>query len=142
MSRYGTVRESVERGAAFLDEVKPDWFNIIQVNCLYMESPSLCILGQAFEKEAEKKGERIDGYIFGCDLLHKFHEEKGLPNNDAIVIPGYYGFCMTLDFRDEFKGWPDLSYEWASIIQQKRGTDERRREQPIGGSDSGTDRRD
>jgi hypothetical protein len=47
-----TVRERVERGAAWLDEVKPEWRTLIDAEGLQMYSPQFCVLGQVFSVEA------------------------------------------------------------------------------------------
>ena len=47
-----TTRERIERGAAWLDEVKPGWREIIDTENLRMYSGVSCVLGQVFSVEA------------------------------------------------------------------------------------------
>lgn len=39
---------NIERGAALLDSIRPDWFRCIDVPSLDMDDPERCILGQLF----------------------------------------------------------------------------------------------
>jgi hypothetical protein len=58
-----TVRERVERGAAWLDEVKPEWRTLIDAEILRMYSPQFCVLGQVFSVEAHEAG-LSNGYSY------------------------------------------------------------------------------
>lgn len=46
--RVEVIKERVARGAARLDEVKPDWRSSVNVSRLDMEDSYQCVLGQAF----------------------------------------------------------------------------------------------
>lgn len=43
-----TVQERVARGAAWLDEQKPGWEDLIDFDTLDLSSCSLCVVGQVF----------------------------------------------------------------------------------------------
>jgi hypothetical protein len=62
-----TPRERVEKGAAWLDEVKPEWRHEINTNELRMYSPRSCVLGQVFSTEAYEAG-TSNGYSHAFTL--------------------------------------------------------------------------
>lgn len=47
-----TILQRIERGTAWLDEVKPEWRDEISRATLDLAYPSTCVLGQAFATEA------------------------------------------------------------------------------------------
>lgn len=48
MVTQGTIRRRVNRGAAWLDKVFPDWVNRINLESLKLVSGERCVLGQLF----------------------------------------------------------------------------------------------
>jgi hypothetical protein len=58
-----TIRERIERGAAWLDEVKPEWRNLIDTETLDMHTGNACVLGQVFAVDAAVAG-LSNGYSY------------------------------------------------------------------------------
>lgn len=61
-----TLRERIERGAAWLDEVRPDWREHINLATLELSSGYHCVLGQVFNDEVEDP----DGDGFDYAVAH------------------------------------------------------------------------
>ena len=61
--RESTTRERIEKGAAWLDEVKPEWRTLIDTEILRMYSGVSCVLGQVFSVEAYEAG-HSNGYSY------------------------------------------------------------------------------
>ena len=67
--KRSTPEKRVQRGAAFLDKVKPDWFTKIDLGSLDLASGCDCVLGQIVRFEADKEG--MDGYVSDyCDVIY------------------------------------------------------------------------
>ena len=62
----------VERGAALLDRVNPEWFRQVNVSCLNIKSNEWCVLGQV------------------CGTYTKGLIETGLGNNSNAVTYGFF----------------------------------------------------
>ena len=46
-----TLRERIEKGAAWLDSVKPSWRDLIDISALDLGDTRNCVLGQVFHDE-------------------------------------------------------------------------------------------
>lgn len=58
-----TIRERVERGAAWLDSVKPEWRSVINLDTFDIADVAYCVVGQVFRAEAIAEG-HSDGYDY------------------------------------------------------------------------------
>lgn len=107
-----TVAERVSAGIALLDEKKPGWASLVDLESLDMASTSWCILGQVF-----------DGYTIACDFLGISHTKiPGYRDMQArcgfdASAEAYGNACETTDFLN-------LQEEWAQRIEGICGTTE------------------
>jgi hypothetical protein len=69
-------QEYVARGAAWLDEVKPDWFDIVDLAKLNISSSYACVAGQVFAGDGD-----CCGYCYAYRQLEL-----------AGLTPGAHGF--------------------------------------------------
>jgi hypothetical protein len=75
-----TVR--VERSAAWLDEVRPDWLNRVNLDALNMLSPERCIAGQVFADQPETPPcDCCLGHRSGYNAARKMLKAQGLDKN-------------------------------------------------------------
>jgi len=61
------VETRVRRGAKLLDKKVPDWLDRVKLRVLRLESPSSCVLGQAFKDAIA--GWNETGYEAGLEFL-------------------------------------------------------------------------
>jgi hypothetical protein len=60
-----TIRERIEKGAAWLDSVKPTWRDLIDIDSLDLGDTERCVLGQVFHDEylaADEKNCLVSGF--------------------------------------------------------------------------------
>lgn len=79
MATEAEVREYVQAGAEWLDEVRPAWPEMIDFGILKMWDGSKCVAGQVF---ADKAVGDDDGY---CYLFNRY-------GADFVVEHGFIGF--------------------------------------------------
>ena len=94
MSDYN-VSEAVNKGAALLDKVRPNWYKEINLDTFHFLNPSLCIIGQLY-------GQYLNG-------------EEALELNtlcDAVD----HGFDITAMLMYECLAIQD---EWVKVIQER-----------------------
>jgi hypothetical protein len=65
-----TIRERVERGAAWLDSVKPSWRNAVNVRILDVSESVDCVLGQVFAYEAAETDPYWSGFEYVLNSGH------------------------------------------------------------------------
>ena len=58
------IRERIERGAAWLDDVEPGWRSLLDLEDLHLSSNDSCVLGQVFREQAWDSGYEADGYNY------------------------------------------------------------------------------
>ena len=65
------IETQVARGAAWLDERKPGWENLVDIDKLVMSDSDNCIAGQVFRDEAAEHPDWhvTDGYDYVYDLM-------------------------------------------------------------------------
>lgn len=92
------ARTRVARGAAHLDQVRPGWFNRIDVGTLTLSSPCRCVLAQAY---SELRSDEYDD-----DLYTKAAKAAGLrwlgPAKETIDL-GFY--CYGDDYGIVQDAW-------------------------------------
>lgn len=89
-----TISERVARGAAWLDENKPEWWRRVSLIELEMASPCRCVLGQVFG----------DFYL--------------APLNN----PDVYEMGFDLRVQAEPGEWLALTGEWDRVITERRAS--------------------
>lgn len=64
-----SIQERVQRGAQWLDEVRPGWRDEINLKIFDISDCEVCVLGQVFATQAEAANDGIeDGFDYGCWL--------------------------------------------------------------------------
>lgn len=109
MTDYGTAKERVARGAAFLAERFPDWREYVDSDSLVMTSARLCVLGQLGYKHPEFSG----GF---WAALHDLEKSKSWAMENGFLTPcalgGYECVC-------EEEG-EELRLEWVRILEEEK----------------------
>lgn len=96
-----TMQENVANGARFLDEHIPNWFELIDVDTLYMETGCDCIRGQL---ERNIDPELVHSIISGDE-------------DSYLLYPVELGFVLA-NWDDS---WIELKNEWVfQIVERKR----------------------
>lgn len=105
----------VNRGAQWLDSVKPGWWELIDIDSLNLWSTSDCVLGQVFASEADQRGV-TDGYcmVFDEDFMSSWPHKL---NGYQITA---YGFCSGGGFDSE-----EIRSAWIKLINTYAELDER-----------------
>lgn len=94
-----TITERVARGAAWLDNARPNWFREIDLSRLVMTSPCECVIGQLFGDY----NDFIDG-----DLV-----EGGFSTETD------WGFRHAFNTGSE-RQFQNLETEWRRVISERR----------------------
>lgn len=104
------LRPNVERGARWLDEVKPGWVDLIDLDTLNLEDPCFCICGQAFFAEASAHSiDSYDGFAVAERLLR-----------DAGSHAADYGFGDAVEGVVSADVWRALDELWVELIRARR----------------------
>lgn len=69
MNDTDTLTTNVERGAAWLDDVRPGWYLEIDVADLDLQNSRRCVLGQLAVQIAEENGVSLDDHVTGYDAI-------------------------------------------------------------------------
>lgn len=80
--RTRQIQAAIQKAMVALDQVKPGWESLVDLDKLSMISLSHCVLGQVFKEEAAAS-ERIWGFGYGNDAL------KGIYNDRIGVFANY-----------------------------------------------------
>lgn len=62
-----TLRERIEAGAAWLDEVKPEWRDLIDLDVLDVGDGRYCVLGQVFDND--EAADYYNGYDYAYNAV-------------------------------------------------------------------------
>lgn len=129
------LRGAVAKGAIFLDEVQPDWWERIELSTLMLSSPSCCVLGQlASALGAEAGVDKDENYLGfgsividpediadGCDGPIRCVEHLHLTTDSAVR----FGFEIhdpegRMTFADSDREYGALDDAWADEITSRR----------------------
>jgi len=108
-SEMADLERRVERGIAWLDEVKPGWRDLIDVSELDMPDANQCICGQVFMEDALKDALAGDGYGYALSIMA-----------DALC-GGHMGFSFPLTYDNRGiseEVYEYLAYLWIKEIQK------------------------
>lgn len=79
------------RGAQFLDQHRPGWYELINLNTLSLESPCRCILGQ-LHPESNRLSSGISGYYVGLEKLVRPNADAMAAELGDVPLSEHYGF--------------------------------------------------
>ena len=111
-----TVTACVQRGAALLDNLRPEWHTLIDTDNLHMIDPNECIAGQVFKEYEALTG---TGYTYLLGKLQERQEpHRMVPRVNAEGFtydqewtPGmWYGMSGDMDA---------LKDEWVRLINER-----------------------
>lgn len=100
--------ERVQRGADWLDEVRPGWWKSIDIDALNIAYPTCCVLGRTFAEDASAHGE---GSGFGYVLYHLAPSDDSIDSDMWMVEHGFdvdYDDIDSVDFASLRASWVDL----------------------------------
>lgn len=101
------ARARVANGAAYLDQVKPGWFNQIDTDTLTMINPCGCIVGQL------------------CGDYNRDLKELLGRGADAFSLSQTYGFNLPLEWNEgqPTVAWLALQDAWVEAIAARKFPD-------------------
>jgi hypothetical protein len=109
------IEQRVANGAAKLDEVKPDWYSLIDMDHLNMSYADQCILGQAFQGDG--------GYCNTLERMAWADHDEGVFDGDTSEYAVLHGFDLD---EEEWGGtnrttnaWNELALAWETEIQKR-----------------------
>jgi hypothetical protein len=104
-----TITERVAKGAAFLDESEPSWWQVIDLDALDMEQGCNCVLGQLHPSNTDEELHYL-GALFQFGLPHG-------PDSDADISLGF--------FTEDPLEWAPLTEAWRNLIEERRAGESR-----------------
>ena len=109
-----TIAKRVAQGAAYLDRIRPDWFNEIKIQSLRLEDGEKCVLGQLAIKASP--------YYISADYLSAV-KELDLCTGEEVAL----GFTLDeapgipdMTMREEIAYFKELTKEWKAAIRKRR----------------------
>lgn len=112
-----SMKEKVDAGAAYLDEVAPGWYNGIDLGRLNIADPYLCVCGQTFGSYSRAlKLVEFEARCYADSIL----SAEGLEDYLRVATP----WAITHGFNAP---WPDvdlLTSVWKAEIIRRRMADE------------------
>jgi len=97
-------KDQIEAGAKLLDEKKPDWVDLMDLEELDLESTCNCVVGQSCPDKL---------YVKALESL--FDMESDDWGDNIIQKSREYGFSV-----EDWKKYPDLTEEWKAYIEERR----------------------
>lgn len=101
----GEYRTEVERGAEFLDGIRPGWREVINLDRLALRECTTCVLGQLAGADTEVTWTEVLA-TFGLPEISDDDDRMGFNIGDFAVVP------------DE--AWAALTEEWRGYILETR----------------------
>jgi hypothetical protein len=102
-----TLRERIEKGAAWLNKVKPEWRDLVDISDLDLASGFYCVLGQVFHDEAEEYG-YADGFDYAIGYVVPVPPASAFNQNRAAWMEEH-GFDLryvpSIDYRPLTATW-------------------------------------
>lgn len=102
-----TIRERVERGIAWLDEVRPDWRDSVNRSALDISDSDNCLLGQVFWAEARQS----DPYWSGFTYVHSSGHFK-----DATGSSISAQWMIDHGFEEDDESYNVLTVAWLHLM--------------------------
>lgn len=94
-----SMEKKVEKGAEFLDDIRPGWEDEIDIESLDMGYCRICILGQLYG-------------TFGKGVINAMPGKDGKPE-EAV----HYGFDILNSYEENYS---DLGFYWIQEIKQRQ----------------------
>lgn len=109
---YAYARTRVQRGAAYLDDIDPEWYRRVDAETLELSSGSSCVLGQLH-------GDFRRG-LSRSQLINMSSAPR------ASLSPVSYGFKCVHGVSDEVQeqDYAHLSRAWQDAVRQRQAADE------------------
>jgi hypothetical protein len=123
------LQGNVDRGAQWLDEYDPTWYNRINIDWLELSNGADCICGQLFiDNLLDENGWQIydDGYDYATSELMSQSEayQYGFRCGTSEVLPyGDTTFEKCVYFSDPYKQYDFLGTVWVGKIRDRRFAD-------------------
>lgn len=107
------AEQAAARGAAFLDQKHPGWWDRINVGSLSIASTCQCVVGQLYAGRATDYGYDMDDDAYVMGLLDLFGEDIA----DEMAV--YHGFDAWGRLDDHY-GYGELTDAWRAEITRRR----------------------
>lgn len=115
---YKTVQQRVQKGVRFLRKIKgKDWYKSIKLKVLNLDSTTMCVLGQAFAKEAAGN-DHDSGFGFAVDSYDIVPDECGfdVPTEENETFDH-----LNADHKHEgLNPWTILGDVWVEAIAKEK----------------------
>jgi hypothetical protein len=112
-----TLEEKVNNGAKLLDNIRPEWFNEINIDGLDIRCIENCICGQLFMEEAQLLMEGSDDMLWFESGYHYAVE-------NLQINARQNGFCLPEGMSDgdtfNDQAWESLAIVWIEKIEKRR----------------------
>jgi hypothetical protein len=100
------MKEKIKRGADLLDEVRPSWDGMQDLNRLDIGSSVDCVVGQSFP-----------------EMPYFLALQKLFPNQDEVQAARDHGFGVEwhgMNHEQRDQAYDQYTQEWKSLIQARR----------------------
>lgn len=94
--------KTIQAGIEFLDNSRPEWWNLIDIETLELVDGDHCVLGQVFKAEADTLG-YMNGYSMHLAIM------------DA---PWLWDHAFSIN--NEIEYWDELQDAWVEAIRERR----------------------
>lgn len=107
-------RKAAERGAVYLDAVKPDWFRCITLNTLQLSDNGTCVLGQCF-------GDYFNALTALVPAFNGYDPDLVEEHANRRQFAETFGFQVPRPLEDR-GGYERLGLAWKALIVRRRKT--------------------
>lgn len=136
-----TITERVLRGARWLDKVRPNWFNEVDLGTLDLGSSCHCVLGQIVSYEAKRAEDGAYGDLSHLNDIEDTLYEMSNQGFDVVCDPSDYSMpvieavddlksiCISTEkarergfhtYSGELNEWHELTAAWRGLIEAYR----------------------
>lgn len=106
MSKYAPIAQRVLAGALWLDLVRPNWRDLVDLHQLDITNPDDCVLGQVFHDEGREHANF--GYSWACHVFGWDWVQSSDPQPQPHVALGF----TALNWGE----WDELQHLWSVAI--------------------------
>ncbi len=118
------LQANVERGCAWLDEVRPRWADEIDPGRLAMSYGGRCVLGQLAQVVGRELGLETDDAVGYADVVLEGYSPGLACIRRALGLTEPLGAAMALELGFSTdrggSGWAELDRHWLTAIRQRR----------------------